>query len=505
MPTPIAKDVPRVSTPSSTPSAAHTARISQRAPARAPAATPTVCSRPGVLEPRDHEARYAPAAASTPARRTEPARWRAPATWRANTCSRPGPWVNSVFSASQPYSLPNVEHAEHQREHAAEEREAADQVAGPRRGSSSADAADRVLGVERVRDHVGEEHASSVQSPSRIQVPARLRSTSSSARRSDHRAASARWSARGRRPRGRRAAAQLGHGDPRLDQRAVDRGCAARVGRAARDRAVGGRSRRPREPPASRAPPRERLGAHAQAARPRSSSTVPSATSAPSRITPTRSQICSTSPIRWLESRTVRPPWASERMNVAHLGHAGRVEPVGRLVEDQQLRVLEQRGGDAESLLHPQRVGRRHGRRRGRSGRPRPSTAATRSRARRRGGRARAGCRARRGTGRRPVASTIAPIRASPSGAPGGRRARWRCRTSGAPARAASAASSSCRRRWGRGSRRPRRGRTRRSSRSTATSLAVGPSQLSGLDCGRSLSNCLNHRVPHDSSLTTLL
>ena len=70
-------------------------------------------------------------------------------------------------------------------------------------------------------------------------------------------------------------------------------------------------------------------------------------------------------------ARRVRPPWPSERMNVAHLGHAGRVEPVRRLVEDQQLRVLEQRGGDAEALLHAQRVGRGRGRRRGRSARPR--------------------------------------------------------------------------------------------------------------------------------------
>ena len=30
-----------------------------------------------------------------------------------------------------------------------------------------------------------------------------------------------------------------------------------------------------------------------------------------------------------------------------HVGHAGRVEPVGRLVEHQQLRVLEQGGGHA--------------------------------------------------------------------------------------------------------------------------------------------------------------
>ena len=41
---------------------------------------------------------------------------------------------------------------------------------------------------------------------------------------------------------------------------------------------------------------------------------------------------------------------------LAHLGHAGRVEAVRRLVEDQQVRVLDQRGRDAEPLLHPLRV-----------------------------------------------------------------------------------------------------------------------------------------------------
>ena len=39
-----------------------------------------------------------------------------------------------------------------------------------------------------------------------------------------------------------------------------------------------------------------------------------------------------------------------------HLAHALGVEAVGRLVEDQQVGVAEQRGGDAEPLLHAQRV-----------------------------------------------------------------------------------------------------------------------------------------------------
>ena len=54
-----------------------------------------------------------------------------------------------------------------------------------------------------------------------------------------------------------------------------------------------------------------------------------------------------------------RAPALAERAHeLAHLGHARRIEPVGRLVEDQQLGVLEQGGRDAEPLLHPERVGR---------------------------------------------------------------------------------------------------------------------------------------------------
>ena len=42
---------------------------------------------------------------------------------------------------------------------------------------------------------------------------------------------------------------------------------------------------------------------------------------------------------------------------VAELEDAGRVEPVDRLVEDQQLGVAEQAAGDAEALAHAERVG----------------------------------------------------------------------------------------------------------------------------------------------------
>ena len=40
----------------------------------------------------------------------------------------------------------------------------------------------------------------------------------------------------------------------------------------------------------------------------------------------------------------------------AHVLHADGVEAVGRLVEDDELGVADQRGGDAETLLHPERV-----------------------------------------------------------------------------------------------------------------------------------------------------
>jgi len=41
---------------------------------------------------------------------------------------------------------------------------------------------------------------------------------------------------------------------------------------------------------------------------------------------------------------------------VAHPADAGRVQTVGRLVEDQHPRVAEQRGGDAEALAHAERI-----------------------------------------------------------------------------------------------------------------------------------------------------
>ncbi len=40
----------------------------------------------------------------------------------------------------------------------------------------------------------------------------------------------------------------------------------------------------------------------------------------------------------------------------AHVPHAARIEAGGRLVEQQQLRIAQQRGGDSEPLAHAVRV-----------------------------------------------------------------------------------------------------------------------------------------------------
>ena len=50
-------------------------------------------------------------------------------------------------------------------------------------------------------------------------------------------------------------------------------------------------------------------------------------------------------------------PFAREPAHeLTHVAHPGRVEPGRRLVEQQQLRLPQQRGGDPEALAHPVRV-----------------------------------------------------------------------------------------------------------------------------------------------------
>jgi len=58
----------------------------------------------------------------------------------------------------------------------------------------------------------------------------------------------------------------------------------------------------------------------------------------------------------WLDSSTVQPSESPDQH--AHVGHPRRVEPVGRLVEDQQSRILQQRRRDTQPLLHAERVRR---------------------------------------------------------------------------------------------------------------------------------------------------
>ena len=75
-----------------------------------------------------------------------------------------------------------------------------------------------------------------------------------------------------------------------------------------------------------------------------SSLTTPSRTICPRWMIATRSQICSTSLSRWLD-RKIRLALLGRQPadELADLVHAARVEAVGWLVEDQQVRVAEQR------------------------------------------------------------------------------------------------------------------------------------------------------------------
>ena len=96
-------------------------------------------------------------------------------------------------------------------------------------------------------------------------------------------------------------------------------------------------------------------------------------------MTTTSSTDCATSASRWLDTSTARPCAGLVAQQPAHPADPGRVEPVGGLVEDQHLRVAEQRGGDRQPLAHAHRVALHApvgGARRGR----RSSTSSTRSR-----------------------------------------------------------------------------------------------------------------------------
>ena len=139
---------------------------------------------------------------------------------------------------------------------------------------------------------------------------------------------------------------------------------------------------------------------------------------------------------------------------VAQPADALRVQAVGGLVEDQHPRIAEQRGRQAEPLAHAERVaarapvGRAESATSSSSSSTRASAIPAASRERRAGGCGRCGpdAASRRRARRRRCAPGLGASRTAG-------RARSRCRPSGSRARAASAAWSSYRRRWGRGSR----------------------------------------------------
>ena len=208
------------------------------------------------------------------------------------------------------------------------------------------------------------------------------------------------------------------------------------------------------------------------ACRPRPSATsgVPSATIRPLSMIPTRSASWSASSRYWVVRKTVVPSSVERSHLLPDRLAADRVEAGGRLVEEEHARLVDERRGEVEPALHPARVGAdaavggvrpgrpaRAGRRRAacprRSGSPAASPAGGSARGRSSAGRAPPPAGRRRSCGAPP-----APRRRRR-----GRR-RWRCRRSAAAAWSASAPWSSCRRRWGRGSRRsrPRRPRGRR-------------------------------------------
>ena len=89
---------------------------------------------------------------------------------------------------------------------------------------------------------------------------------------------------------------------------------------------------------------------------PPSDSGVPRWTSPPWSRTISQSHTCSSSPSRCDETITVRPSSEICPDQRADVLHAHRVEAVGRLVEDDEVGIADQRGGDAETLLHPERV-----------------------------------------------------------------------------------------------------------------------------------------------------
>ena len=135
----------------------------------------------------------------------------------------------------------------------------------------------------------------------------------------------------------------------------------------------------------------------------------PACTSRPRAMTTTSSTVCCTSPSTWLETRTVRPSAASARRNSRSQRDAGRVEPVGRLVEHQHPGVAEQRLRRGRAAAACRGSSRRPGGRRLRQPDDAASTSSTRRRGRPPAGRGTAGGRGPCGRGGSSAASSAAP------------------------------------------------------------------------------------------------
>ena len=159
-----------------------------------------------------------------------------------------------------------------------------------------------------------------------------------------------------------------------------------------------------------------------------SSCSVPWATISPRWMTSRRSQVWLISDRMWLDSRIVCSP-RSAADDRAHLDDLHRVEAAGRLVEDEQLRLVHQRLGHADAL--PVAV-RQAGDRAGRA--PRASRSSPRPRPRRAPPRAAGTPRSSRDEGqvaaRRSSRCRAAACRAGSrcGAAPRAGRARCRCR-----------------------------------------------------------------------------
>ena len=69
----------------------------------------------------------------------------------------------------------------------------------------------------------------------------------------------------------------------------------------------------------------------------------------------TASQSRSTSSSWWLEKSTAAPAWRAPASTAARASTADRIEAGERLVQDQHVRLVHQRGGQLDALLVAQR------------------------------------------------------------------------------------------------------------------------------------------------------